>query len=188
MKPRLSQLLAMAPAALAAITPMSAGAAAVDYFLKIDGIEGESADKAHSKEIQLDTFSFAASQSSLAVVGPGGGGSAGKASFADTTVTAKLSKASPNLYYGAATGTHFKSAVISARRSGDKNPTDFYTVKLEDIVISSVKTAGTIADGPGETVTMNFSKVTWSYRPQKPDGTLDAAVTRFWSLKESKGG
>ena len=35
---------------------------AVDYFLKIDGIEGESKDSKHAKEIDLLSWSWGASQ------------------------------------------------------------------------------------------------------------------------------
>ena len=32
--------------------------AAVDFFLKIDGIEGESTQKGHEKEIEIQSWSF----------------------------------------------------------------------------------------------------------------------------------
>jgi hypothetical protein len=36
----------------------AAGGAAVDYFLKIDGVDGESTDDKHKGEIQLESYSF----------------------------------------------------------------------------------------------------------------------------------
>lgn len=188
MKAKLSQLLAVAPLALAALTPMAAKGAAVDYFLKLDGIEGESTDKVHSKEIVLDSFSFGMTQAVSAVPGTGGAGGAGKVTFADTAITARISKVSPQLYLNAAGGTKIKSALISVRRPSDRSGGDFYTVKLEDVLLTSLKTGGNSGDTPTETVTMNFGKVTWTYRPQKADGSLDTAVTRFWSLRDGKGG
>lgn len=184
MKMKLSQLLALSPVALATLVPIEAKAAAVDYFLKLDGVEGESADKAHPKEIVLDSFSFGVSTP----VGNGaGGGGAGKPSFSDLSATAKLSKVSPTLYLASASGQHLKSALISVRKSGGKDLTDFYTVKLEDVVITSLKTGGTTAELPGESVTLNFSKVTWSYKTQKADGSYDATITKSWDLKLGKG-
>jgi hypothetical protein len=35
-----------------------AGGAAVDYFLKIDGVDGESTDDKHKGEIELQSFSL----------------------------------------------------------------------------------------------------------------------------------
>jgi type VI protein secretion system component Hcp len=36
---------------------------AVDYFLKIDGIKGESQDSKHGGEIEIQSFSWGATQS-----------------------------------------------------------------------------------------------------------------------------
>ena len=41
---------------------------AVDYFLKLDGIEGESADSNHKNEIQIMSWSWGASQVSPSLV------------------------------------------------------------------------------------------------------------------------
>ena len=43
----------------------------VDFFLKIDGIEGESQDKTHKNEIQLESWSWG--QSNTGSMGAGGG-------------------------------------------------------------------------------------------------------------------
>lgn len=183
MKPKLSQLLAMAPVALAALVPLGAKAAAFDYFLQIDGVEGESTDKAHSKWIVLDSCQFSVSNPSL-----GGGGAAGKVSFSDLSATAKLSKASTMLYFNAAGGTHLKSALLGVRKSGGSNPADFYTVKLEDVLITSVQTSGKTGEAPVETTTLSFSKVTWSYRVQKADGSFEPPISKSWDTKTGKGG
>jgi type VI secretion system secreted protein Hcp len=177
----------VAPLALAALTPMAAKGAAVDYFLKLDGVEGESTDKAHSKEIVLDSFSFGMSQT-LSAPTSTGGASVGKVTFSDTAITAKISKVSPQLYLNAAGGTRIKSALITVRRPNDRSGGDFYTVKLEDVLLTSLKTGGNSGDTPTETLTMNFGKVIWTYRPQKADGSLDTPVTKFWSLRDGKGG
>ena len=55
--------------------------AAVDYFLKIDGIQGESQDKTHKNEIQIESFSWGATQSGTAT--HGGGMGAGKVQMQD---------------------------------------------------------------------------------------------------------
>ena len=47
--------------------------ALVDYFLKIDGIPGESMDTKHKDEIQVLSFSFGESQSGTMAFGGGGG-------------------------------------------------------------------------------------------------------------------
>lgn len=185
MKPKLSQLLAMAPVALAAIVPMRAKAAAVDYFLQIEGVEAESTDKTHPKWIPLETCQFSISNSVSATAGAGS--ASGKVSFSDFSAAARISKASPTLYLNAAGGVRLKSALLAVRKSGAGSTTDFYTVKLEDVLITSVQTAGRSGELPLETTTLSFSKVTWAYRVQKADGSYEPAISKSWDVKTGKG-
>ena len=81
-----------AVSALALATTLSCHAAS-DYFLKIDGIDGESTDDRHKGEIDIQSFSWGVSNSGSMSSGSGGG--AGKASFQDIHFTRQLDKASP---------------------------------------------------------------------------------------------
>lgn len=183
MKPKLSQLLALAPAALAALAPLPAGAAAVDYFLKLDGIDGESTTKGHEREIALDSFSFAGANT--VIVTAGGGAGAGKVSFSDMLSQTKLSKASPKLYLATAGGAKIASVQLSVRKSGASF--DFYTIKLSEVYITSMKTDGTSGNIPTESLSLNFSKVTWTYTPTNSKGTTDTPISATWDIKTNKG-
>ena len=89
---------------------------AFDYFLRIDGIAGESADSKHKGEIAVQSFSWGESNSGPAP--GGGGGGAGKVNIRDLYFTAHTSKASPQLMLACATGQHFKAAQLTARKAG----------------------------------------------------------------------
>src|SRR5215467_1051814 len=91
--------------------------AAVDYFLKIDGIPGESTDIKHKGEIQLDSWSFGLSNSETIGSATGGAGG-GKVSFQDFHFTSKISIASPKLMAASATGRHIQNAILSGRKRG----------------------------------------------------------------------
>ena len=69
--------------------------AAVDFFIKFDGIKGESADAKHKDEIDVESWSFG--ETNAIGGGAGGGGGAGKASFQDFHFTMHLNRASPAL-------------------------------------------------------------------------------------------
>ena len=58
---------------------------ASDYVLKIDGIKGESTDSKHKDEIEIESFSWGATQPGS--FASGGGGGAGKVSFQDIHFT-----------------------------------------------------------------------------------------------------
>ena len=89
---------------------------AVDYFLKLDGIPGESTDAKHKDEIDALAFSWGVSQPGRA--GAGGGGGAGKAVFEDLLVVARTSKASPKLCSRARADSTSRQAVLTCRKPG----------------------------------------------------------------------
>jgi type VI secretion system secreted protein Hcp len=155
---------------------------ASDLFLKLDGIPGESTDDKHKGEIEIESFSWGLTNTGAAA---GGGGVGGKAQFEDLVLVAGTSAASPVLFVSAASGKHLKEAHLTVRKAGDK-PFDFYKVTLEDVLITSYRTAGGEGDGPVDQFSLNFAKIDVSYSPQKADGSFDAAVTGGWDVKQGK--
>src|SRR5688572_14489207 len=87
--------------------------AAVDYFLKIDGVDGESTDDKHKGEIDVESFSWGVTQTGT--FSHGGGGGAGKVALQDFHFTMKVSKASPTLFLACASGQHYKTATVIGR-------------------------------------------------------------------------
>jgi len=159
--------------------------AAVDYFLEIDGIAGESLDAHHKGAIDLDTFAWAESNQVSHPVGAGGGGGAGRVAMQDLRVVMKTSKASPLLMLAVATGQHFKQAVLTVRKAG-KNQVEFLVLRLTDVLVVSYEIAGHLETVPADVASLNFAKLEFEYRPQKPDGSLAAAVKAGWDLKANK--
>jgi type VI secretion system secreted protein Hcp len=68
---------------------------AVDMFIKIDDIKGESIDKTHKGEVQVLAWSWGATQSGSTHTGTGGG--AGKVNVQDLSFTKYIDKATTNL-------------------------------------------------------------------------------------------
>ncbi len=89
---------------------------AVDYFLKIDGIQGESQDKTHKNEIEIESFSWGATQTGTA--SHGGGMGAGRVSVQDFKFVMQVNKASPKLFLVCAQGEHIKNAILTCRKAG----------------------------------------------------------------------
>jgi type VI secretion system secreted protein Hcp len=157
---------------------------AVDYFLKIDGVPGESADAKHKGEIQLESFSWGETNS--AGGGAGGGGGAGKVQMSDLVVTMVVSKASPKLMLACATGKHHKEAVLTARKAG-KAQQEFLIIKMKEVFITSYQTGGSeLGDAPMDQAALGFETIQMEYRPQKSDGSLDAPIKAGWDLKKNK--
>ena len=161
-------------------TPGGTGGA-VDFFLKINKIEGESADAKHAKEIDLQSWSWGASQSGTFAMG--GGGGAGKVSMNDFEFECHQSKATPRLIAACALGEHLTDATLSARKAGGGQQ-DYFTIKMYDVLISSYQVEAR-DERPVERVTLNFAKVEVEYKPQKADGGLDSPVKFGYDLKKN---
>jgi type VI secretion system secreted protein Hcp len=159
--------------------------AAVDYFLKIDGVEGESQDQTHKGEIQLSSWSWGASNTGTMQAGGGGGG--GKASMQDFSFSMPVNKATPKLMQKLASGEHIKRAVLTCRKAG-KTPQEYLKVTFEDIIVSSYSTGGSQGGDtiPDEHIAMNFAKITFEYREQKADGSLGGAVVATHDMKRNQ--
>lgn len=159
--------------------------AAVDYFLKIDGIEGESQDAKHKNEIDLESWSWGETQSGTYSVG--GGGGAGKVAMQDFHFVMRINKASPKLMLACASGQHVKSAILTCRKAGGEQQ-EFLKYTFTDLLVSSYQTGGS-ANGdivPVDQIGLNFAKMEVEYKEQKPDGTLGGSVKAGWDLKQNK--
>ena len=156
---------------------------AVDMFLKIEGIKGESHDDKHKDEIQIESFGFGVAQHGGAT--HGGGMGAGKAQFQDINFTKQIDKASPMLMLHCANGKHIPQALLTVRKAGEK-PQEYYKIKLSDIIVSSFNNAGTSHDMPHESLTLHFTKIEFFYAEQKQDGTLGNTSQAGYDLKANK--
>src|SRR6476646_4579406 len=112
--------------------------AQVDYFLKFDGIKGESTDAKHKDEIDIEAWSWGETNAAGPASG-GGGGGAGKVSMQDFHFVMRMNRASVSLMKACATGEHIKEATLTARKAG-KGQAEFLVIKMNDVLISSYQT------------------------------------------------
>ena len=158
---------------------------AVDMFLKLDGIKGESKDHKHKDEIHIESFSWGLSQTGA--FGTGGGGGAGKVRMQDFQFVMKHGKASPKLMLACAEGEHIKKAVLTARKAG-KEQREFLKLTLSDVLISSYHTGGSggLDEIPTDQVSLNFAKIEHEYKEQKASGELGGVIKAGFDLKQMK--
>jgi type VI secretion system secreted protein Hcp len=155
-----------------------------DYFLKLDGIEGESTNAKHAGWLDVDSWSWGENQPVQPATGSGA--SVGKVHFQDFHFTTRVSKASPKLFLACASGQHVKQAQLVGVKAG-KTQQEFLTWTFSDVLITAYETGGAEgSDAPFDSVSMNFSKATIAYKAQKADGSLDNAVTAGWDAKTNK--
>ena len=157
--------------------------AAVDYFLKIDGIEGESADAKHKNEIQVMSYSFGESQAGTMAFG--GGGGAGKVQMQDFHFMMHVNKASPKLFLACADGDHIKSAILIARKAG-KGQQEYVKFTFTDILVTLYQTNGDASANSQamDQISLNFAAIEIEYKVQNADGSLGAGTKVKYDLKQ----
>jgi type VI secretion system secreted protein Hcp len=154
---------------------------AVDMFLKIDGVEGESKDKSHPKQIDVLSWSWGASNRGSAHVG--GGAGSGKVEVQDLQVTKYVDSSSPKLLLACFTGTHFDNALLSVRKAGGQSPVEYVKIKMQEVFITSVSTGAHGSDDRlAESITLNFSKVNLDYTPQTEKGAAGTPIPFSWDI------
>ena len=104
-------------------------------FAKVDGVDGESTQKGHEKEIAIFNFSQTFRQS---VTTGGAGGSAGKFTPGPIVFTKVQDKASIDLLRICAKGQHIPTVVITAVRMSKGQAQDYYKITLKDVFVSAI--------------------------------------------------
>lgn len=165
----------------------------VDYFLKIDGIDGESTDSKHTNEIQVESFRWTETQNADFARGATGGG-AGKVQMGTFEFTMRANKASPKLLLKCATGEHIASAILTCRKAG-KDQQEFYKLTLTNVLVASYTTASSLETidpnaergipEPTDRVQLAFGKIECEYRAQKADGSLDNPIKTGYDLVQN---
>jgi len=141
---------------------------AVDMFMKLSAIEGESRDKKHPKEIDVLAWSWGMSQSGTTHTG--GGGGAGKVNVQDLSITKYVDGASNALLLACCKGTHIDEALLTVRKAGD-HPLEYIKLTLKEVIVSSVSTGGSGGeDRLTENVSLNFASYKFEYQPQDAKG------------------
>ena len=155
---------------------------ALDIFIKIDGIKGESKDKTYKGEIDVLAWSWGMSQSGS--FHTGGGGGAGKANFQDLSFTKWIDKSSPLLQLHCANGKHIAKAELFVRKAGE-TPLEYLIITMEKIIVSSVSTGGSGGeDKLTENITLNFAKVKVEYQEQNEKGGKEGGKIPFtWDIE-----
>jgi type VI secretion system secreted protein Hcp len=157
---------------------------AVDYFLKIDPLKGESQDDKHKDEIDVLSWSWGLQQGGHA--GAGSGGGTGKVSVHDLSFTHHVDKASGDLFLSCANGKHFQKGILTCRKAGE-HPVEFLKITMEEVLVTSLNVGGSQGDErASENVTLNFSKVKVEYTEQKPDGSKGASTPKGWDIAANK--
>jgi type VI secretion system secreted protein Hcp len=160
------------------------GFSAVDAFLKLDGIKGESKDAKYLDQIVIDSFSWGISQTGASA------GGVGKVSVHDVSVTKSVDKSSPILMLRCITGEHIPEGLFSYTKPTPQGQVEFLRIKLTDILVTGYN-FGTGGGGstalPTDSLSLNFSKIEMTYLPYDAAGNAGTPVTASCDITNHTG-
>jgi len=152
--------------------------ATVDYFLKLDGIAGESKDTNFSAQIPVLSFSFGGEQSSSVGTGTGGHG-AGKVSLHPFTITKHYDKSSVPHFKSLTTGQHIATGTFSAVKAG-ANRKPYLKIDFKSMYVSSYMVSA-VDEHPVESITYAYEQIKVEYFSQDDKGTVTSTGSAGWN-------
>lgn len=156
-----------------------------DFYLKIEGITGESIAVGFEDQMQIESWSMGANNAGSAGLGTGLG--SGKVSMQDFHFVIQNGKASAQLMLAVCKGNHITEAILSCRKTGgDGSPYTYYKYTFNDLVLSSFQSGASQAL-PMEQVSFNYTKITLEYFQQKADGSVALTNTITYDTKKVEG-
>ena len=155
---------------------------AVDMFLELEGIKGETHDKVYKAKNAMDILAWSWGLSNTGTFHMGSGGGAGKASFNDISITKYIDKASADLMLDCANGKHLPKGVITVRKAGEK-PLEYLKISMTEVLVTAYTTGGSGGeDRLTENVSLNFAKVHVEYFMQNDKGGKEAGGEMKWDI------
>jgi type VI secretion system secreted protein Hcp len=155
---------------------------AVDMFLELEGVKGETHDKVYKSKNAMDILAWSWGLSNTGTFHQGSGGGAGKASFQDISITKYIDKASADLMLDCANGKHLPKGVVTVRKAGE-NPLEYLKITMTEVLVTAYTTGGSGGeDRLTENVSLNFSKVHVEYFMQNAKGGKEAGGEMKWDI------
>ena len=155
---------------------------ALEAFLKIEGIPGESRKAGHPDEIDILSFSFGASNPTT--VGKGTGAGASQVNISSFNIMKSTDLASTALFLRCAKGEHIPTAIVTLRKAGGTNPLEYLQYKFTKVYVDNIQWSAASGgdDMPTESLSLAFEKVEIVYSSQADDGTAKKTVGSGWDI------
>jgi len=160
---------------------------AIDVYLQIDGIKGESMDDKHKDWIECTSVNWGVSQPRSATASTGGGHTAERCEHQEVVFTKLADLASPILLQTCSAGKTIPKAKLEFMRAdGQGERIKYFEIELENVLIGAIKPAVEEGSIIQEKVGLKFSKIKWKYTQQKVTGGAGGNTSGGWDLATNK--
>jgi type VI secretion system secreted protein Hcp len=160
---------------------------AIDVYLQIDGIKGESTDDKHKDWIECLSVQFGVSQPRSATASTGGGHTAERCEHQDIALSKLADLSTPILLQTCSAGKTIPKAKFEFMRADGKGERIMYfQIELENVLIGAISPTVTEGAIMYENVGLKFSKIKWKYTQQKVSGGAGGNTAGGWDLAANK--
>ncbi|NHZ43718.1 MULTISPECIES: Hcp family type VI secretion system effector [Massilia] len=160
---------------------------AIDVYLQLDGIKGESTDSSHKDWIECQSVSWEVLQPKSATASTGGGHTAERTEHRDIVIAKLADLATPLLLQNCSSGkTLGKAKIEFLRADGQGDRIKYFEIDLDNVIISSVAPTVSQGDILTESLSLKYSKVKWKYTQQKIGGGAGGNTSGGWDLATNK--
>jgi type VI secretion system secreted protein Hcp len=160
---------------------------AIDVYLQIDGIKGESADDKHKDWIECKSVAWGVEQPKSATASTGGGHTAERCEHEDIHLTKLADLSSPLLLQNCSSGKTIPKAKFEFMRADAQGERiKYFEIELENVLIGSVVPRVEEGNFLHEKVGLKFSKIKWKYTQQKIGGGAGGNTSGGWDLATNK--
>jgi type VI secretion system secreted protein Hcp len=160
---------------------------AIDVYLQLDGIKGESLDDTHKGWIECTEAHWGIHQPRSATASTAGGHTAGRAELEEVTIAKIADLSSPILMQTCAMGRTIPKAKLEFfRADGQGERVKYFEIDLENVLIGAINPtihAGSILS---EHVSLKFSRIKWRYTQQKGGGGIAGSTMGGWDLATNR--
>ena len=176
-----------------------------DFFLKLDGIQGEAKDEDHAAEIEIDGWSFGVNEDdadeertaptsggrdNLPVFRRGadasglGNAMAGSVRVGDLQLTKRVDAASAPLMKASTTRQKIAKAILTCRKASGAEGLEYLQIQLHEVLVSRwmVSTEGETGI-PHEKLLLSYTRIEFTYQPQGNKGTSEGKKHAGWDRK-----
>ena len=160
---------------------------AIDVYLQIDGIKGESTDDKHKDWIECTSVNWGVSQPRSATASTGGGHTAERCEHKEVVFTKLADLSSPILLQTCSAGKTIPKAKLEFMRAdGQGDRIKYFEIELENVLIGAIRPEVDEGSIIQETVGLKFSKIKWTYTQQKVTGGAGGNTSGGWDLATNK--
>jgi type VI secretion system secreted protein Hcp len=160
---------------------------AIDVYLQLEGIKGESMDDKHKDWIECSEMHWAINQPKSATASTAGGHTAERAELKEVTFEKTADLSSPILMQTCAMGRTIPKAKIEfLRADGQGERVKYFEIELENVLIGGISPtihAGSILS---EYVSLKYSKIKWKYTKQRIGGGAGGSTVGGWDLATNR--